>query len=438
MEHFKTAYQNIYRYQKRSKVRYWFWGIIIGALAFLILPWTQNIRAMGKVTTLYQNQRPQSVDMVIGGKILKWYIKEGDYVKKGDTLIQIGEVKDEYFDTSLLDRTKNQITAKQLKESSYKLKASNYASSLPTLMQQRDFKISQLQNKQRQTQNKINADNAELKAASVELNIATSQLSRAEIMVANDVISKVDFENRSRTFQKANAAYTEKQNKLSISQRELQNIDIEIVTVGQEYAEKIFKAQAEQSGSTGEAANTSGEIEKLKIQLNNYKIRRDNYFIVAPQDGQVIKVKKAGINEIIKEGEKLLEVVPSIRDFAVELFIKPMDQVLVDTGQEVRFIFDGYPAIVFSGWPNSSYGTFTGKIATIETNSQEDGTFRVLVVPKEGTKAWPPSLKMGVAANAFAMLKDVPIGYELWRNINGFPPEYYKKKTTTNSDEKKK
>ena len=27
------------------------------------------------------------------------------------------------------------------------------------------------------------------------------------------------------------------------------------------------------------------------------------------------------------------------------------------------------------------------------------------------------------------LLKDVPIWYELWRQINGFPPEYYKVKT---------
>jgi hypothetical protein len=33
---------------------------------------------------------------------------------------------------------------------------------------------------------------------------------------------------------------------------------------------------------------------------------------------------------------------------------------------------------------------------------------------------------MGGGANGIALLKDVPIGYELWRNINGFPPEYYK------------
>jgi hypothetical protein len=33
---------------------------------------------------------------------------------------------------------------------------------------------------------------------------------------------------------------------------------------------------------------------------------------------------------------------------------------------------------------------------------------------------------MGTGAQGIALLKDVPIWYELWRNINGFPPDYYK------------
>jgi hypothetical protein len=35
---------------------------------------------------------------------------------------------------------------------------------------------------------------------------------------------------------------------------------------------------------------------------------------------------------------------------------------------------------------------------------------------------------MGTGAQAMALLNDVPIWYELWRNINGFPPNYYKQK----------
>jgi hypothetical protein len=36
------------------------------------------------------------------------------------------------------------------------------------------------------------------------------------------------------------------------------------------------------------------------------------------------------------------------------------------------------------------------------------------------------------------LLNDVPIGYELWRIVNGFPPEFYKKEATETPKKAKK
>ena len=77
----------------------------------LFLPWTQNIRSRGYVTTLHPDQRPQSIHSIIAGRIEKWYVREGDYVNRGDTILNISEIKDEYFDPQLLDRTEEQIEA---------------------------------------------------------------------------------------------------------------------------------------------------------------------------------------------------------------------------------------------------------------------------------------------------------------------------------------
>jgi hypothetical protein len=91
----------------------------------------------------------------------------------------------------------------------------------------------------------------------------------------------------------------------------------------------------------------------------------------------------------------------------------------------VRFVFDGYPAIVFSGWPSNSYGTFGGRVFAIESSVSTNGRFRILVAEDDAEKKWPAQLRVGSGANGIALLKDVPLYYELWRNINGFPPDYY-------------
>jgi hypothetical protein len=155
-------------------------------------------------------------------------------------------------------------------------------------------------------------------------------------------------------------------------------------------------------------------------------IRGGQRWLIAPQDGQVINARKQGLNETVKEGETIVEIVPNKINYAVELFVDPMDLVLIDRGQDVRLIFDGFPAIVFSGWPAASYGTFLGEVIAVETNLSSNGKFRILVVPGNEEKKWPPNIKIGAGVRGFAMLKNVSIWYELWRQINGFPPEYYK------------
>ena len=162
--------------------------------------------------------------------------------------------------------------------------------------------------------------------------------------------------------------------------------------------------------------------------MANYISRGNQKWLIAPQDGQIIKAKKSGINEIVKEGEMIVEMVPTKIDHAIELFIEPMDLILINPGQKIRMIFDGFPAIIFSGWPNNSYGTFAGRVSMVENNRNENGKFRILVVPDNEEKTWPKELKTGAGAKGFALLKTVPIWYELWRQINGFPPDYYKTK----------
>jgi len=132
----------------------------------------------------------------------------------------------------------------------------------------------------------------------------------------------------------------------------------------------------------------------------------------------------------------IAEIVPDKIQYAVELFIRPLDLPLVATGQKVRFLFDGFPAIVFSGWPSASSGTFGGVIVAVESNVSTNGKFRVLVKEDPTDKPWPAELKLGTGAQGIALLKDVPVWYELWRNINGFPPDYYKKAESSEKNKK--
>jgi multidrug efflux pump subunit AcrA (membrane-fusion protein) len=424
-----SSFKKVYKIKKRSNVKKWLWGVLILLALTMLLPWTQNIRARGTVTTLRQEQRPQEINTIIAGRVTKWYIKEGDFVKEGDTILQLGEVKVDYFDSQLLSRTQQQIDAKQQSIDGYKNKAGTAETQTAALLQGQDLKLQSLDNKLQQQQLKVASDSTDLFAVINELNVYKRQIDAAKIMLDSGAISLVDFEKRRMNYQNAHAKKISAENKLSQSKQELIILRIEKNSTVQEYTDKISKAEGDKFSSLSAAASTKAEVSKLENIYASYDARNKLYYIKAPQDGQVIKAKKAGIGEILKEGEMIVEIVPSQIQYAVEMFVEPMDLPLINIGQKVRFVFDGFPAIVFSGWPKNSYGTFGGKVSAVETAVSSNGKFRVLVAEDPEDKKWPLQLKMGGGASGISLLKDVRIYYELWRNINGFPPDYYQPAT---------
>ena len=418
--------KQIYRYDKHSKIGYWLIGVILFLIVVLFMPWTQNISSIGHVTTLYQDQRPQQINSVIPGKIIKWYIKEGDFVKKGDTILELAEVKDDYLDSNLIDRTRDQLISKEQKILFYEEKIGAVESQIKAIENNRDLKVKSFENKIEQYRRKLISDSSEVVAADLDYKIASEQLSRGKQLFNQGVVSLVELEKRNSQNNKALALLTEKQQKLLNTKQDINIIKIDISSVQQDADDKIFKSRSEIASSRGEIAGTSGEIAKNKNTLSNYITRGNQKLLIAPQDGQIIKAKKSGINEIVKEGEMIVEMVPTKIDHAVELFIDPMDLLLVNPGQKIRLIFDGFPAIVFSGWPDNSYGTFAGEVLMVENNRNENGKFRILVIPDDAIKKWPKELKTGTGVKGFGLLNTVPVWYELWRQINGFPPDYYR------------
>ncbi|WP_276482313.1 HlyD family secretion protein [Paraflavitalea pollutisoli] len=428
------SFSNIYLFYRKNRTRKWLWGLLLLLLAIVFLPWTQNIRARGTVTTLRQEQRPQQVNTLISGSIVKWHVKEGDMVKAGDTLLQLGEVKVEYFDPQLLKRTQEQIAAKQQTMESYRSKAATTTVQSQALQQGRELKLQSLGNKIAQQALKIKTEEADLAAAANELEAYKRQIEAARIMLDSGAISLTEFEKRKINYQNGLAKWNSAGNKLEQSRQELTNLHIEQRATLQEYADKIAKVSGDRFSSLSDAATTEAELLKLQNQLANYDARSKLYFILAPQSGQITKARKAGIGEFLKEGDMIVEIVPDQIQYAIELFVKPMDLPLVNKGQKVRFVFDGFPAIVFSGWPGGSYGTFGGKVIAVENSVSANGNFRVLVVEDSTDRQWPALLRVGGGAEGIMLLKDVPVYYELWRNINGFPPEYYQPGATAGKE----
>tara|TARA_R110002126_G_scaffold35527_7_gene109192 strand:+ start:5395 stop:6750 length:1356 start_codon:yes stop_codon:yes gene_type:complete len=412
--------------------------IAIVAFVILFLPWTQNISGKGAVTTIKPNQRPQSIQSVISGRIEKWYVQEGDYVKTGDTILFISEIKEDYMDPNLVQNTKNQLDAKNQALNSYSSKYGALASQIKSIQSEKGLKLEQAENKLKQARFKVKSDSIDLVAVKTQLKIANTQFNRAVQLNSEGLKALTDVEEKRLKQQEVEAKIITQENKLLTTQNELLNAKVELNRIVAEYNEKVAKAESDQFTALSNQYDTEAQVNKLKNQYANYSIRNGMYYIKAAQNGYINRALQAGIGETIKEGTPIATVMPSEYDIAVETFVNPLDLPLIKKGEKIRIWFDGWPTIVFSGWPDMSYGTFGGKIIAIEKFISDNGKFRVLIAPDPEEAPWPKQLSIGSGAQTIALLNTVPVWFELWRTLNGFPPDYYEATDKASKSKEKK
>ena len=409
-------------------------GIVF--LIVLFLPWTQNVQGNGFVTTLEPNQRPQSIESAISGRVEEWYVSEGQIVNKGDTILHISEITDKFFDPNLLMRTESQLTAKNFSLDSYTSKVSALNFQIEALKEERKLKLEQSLNTLEQARLQVQSDSIELEAVKIQVSIAERQFERTEILEGEGLLTITDFESKKLQLQNSQAKVISQKNKLLSSKNQEINSKIEISSIKASYQEKISKAESEKFTALSGQYDTEALMFTLENEFTNYQVRSGMLYITAPQDGFINRAIQKGIGETFSAGTKIVSIMPINIEMAVETFVNPIDLPLLHPGENLRIIFDGWPAIFFSGWPNLSYGTYGGEVVAVERTISDNGKFRVLIKQNPDEQEWPEVIRAGSGARTIALLNNVPIWYEMWRQINGFPPDYYQPQESNNNSNK--
>ena len=386
------------------------WLLAIGLIVVLLmfLPWQQNIHGNGTLTALSPANRPQTVQSIIAGRIIKWNFQEGQFVKQGDTLIVISEIKEKYFDPQFLQRLKEQLNAKSNSVNSKSEKAKSLQNQIAALKQ-----VNQTKNDQAL---------AKLDAAKVKFDNAENQYQRNKRLYEAGNIPLTKFQDMEYKYQGSQAEYL--------------SAKIEVDQVRAEFRDKISKAESDLNNTLAELYESQGDVAKMQNEYANMQIRNEQYHILAPQNGFIVKASKSGLGETIKEGDPLCTIMPDQHDLAVEMYVKAMDVPLISKDRNVRIQFDGWPALQFSGWPSVSVGTFGGKVRVIDYVNTKPGEFRILVVPDPSDEPWPPQLRMGGGIKGWVMLDNVSVWYEIWRQLNGFPPSLYQAPDSKKTEKK--
>ena len=371
------------------------------ALLLLVLPWQQSATGTGQVIAWAPANREQPIESPIDGRLVSWSVREGQQVAAGDELVVLSD-----NDPSFLERLQSQLDAAAQALAAAEAQIVSYESKLAAQIAARDLVLAEYDAKVASLRQKRVGDSAELAAAALNAD-------RMGTLRQEGITSSRKAELAKMYADKAAAAVQSRDAEIAATRRAAEK-------AGADATAKISSVQAELQAAQSKAA----EARQKQIDLQSKVSRQSTQRVTAPRDGIVLAVRGGPGGGQVKKGDLLVTLVPETSDRAVELKIDGNDMPLVQEGAEVRLLFEGWPALQFVGLPGASTGTFGGRVSFIDAASDARGKFRVVVVPDPDEPPWPDParLRQGVRAKGFVLLGRVRLGYELWRQINGFPP----------------
>lgn len=404
----------------RTFGRLTFLALILSIIGMVFIPWQQTARGTGTVLALDPQERPQQVTSGSKG-VVEWVkpgLREGSYVEKDELLLRLTPFAAE--GVSLADSQILNIEAKLVAAQSSRSVAEQqevlWQSSGENLIASLNQDLLAAKQKWEQTRNEVLSLQADLEDKRNQLRIAEQVVTRG-LVSREELFSKQQaVESQHNKVLKAQSAVEEALASLSSKKSEIdskkEEIDIKNRAAEQKVLEETQKINTIQKELTDLQAKR-GEFDRLTVR--------------APRDGYIQQWSGLEGSDTVKEGDPLFVIVPNASKLAVEMQVTGNDMPLVQEGAQVRLQFEGWPAVQFVGWPSVAIGTFGGKVNRVFPTDDGKGYFRVVVSPDrhfEGEKGWPDDryLRQGVRANGWVLLKQVPLGYEIWRQLNGFPP----------------
>ncbi|MCA9156821.1 MAG: HlyD family efflux transporter periplasmic adaptor subunit [Planctomycetales bacterium] len=394
--------------------------LLLSIVAMIFVPWRQTARGIGTVLALDPQQRPQQVTSGSKG-VVRWVkpgLREGSLVEKDELLLQLAPFAAD--GVSQLDAQLSSIEAKRSAAESSRTVAEQaellQKSSGESLIKSLEQDYLAAHQKWEQTKNEVLALQAELDDKRNQLRVA-EQVASQGLVSREELFSKQQaVEAQRNKVLKSESAVEEAYASLMSKEGEIESKKQEIYIKNRAAQQKVL-----------EEIQKIRSIEKELTDLETKRAEFDRLEVRAPRSGVIQQWNGLEGSDTIKEGDQLFVIVPATEQLAVELRISGNDMPLVQEGDPVRLQFEGWPAVQFVGWPSVAVGTFGGKVNRVFPTDDGNGFFRIVVTPDNHfskENGWPDSryLRQGVRANGWVLLKQVPLGYEIWRQLNGFPP----------------
>ena len=388
---------------------------VLFSAAALLAPWTQNIQGKGRVLAYAPGQRQQPIEATISGRVEQWFVQEGSQVKKGDPIVELTD-----NDASILDRLGDERSAVEVRRGAQSQRVETLRSRVESLRRSQRAEITGAEANVQIAQRGVQAADQELNAARAELETNELNFRRQSDLFEDGLASQREYELAELAIRQGKAKVASARAKFQAARDKLAQTRASLNRVIASTEAEVESAEASLQSAETDVASTNASLARLSVGIS----RQQAQTVKAPTDGTIFRVFGRLGGEQVSQGEVLAVLVPQTQDRAVELHVDGNDAALVKPGSPVRLQFEGWPAVQFSGWPSVAIGTFGGKVAFVDAADDGRGDFRIVIVPDPEDLPWPaPSyLRQGVLAKGWVLLNRVSLGFEVWRQFNGFPP----------------
>ncbi len=373
--------------------------LLVVALGFT--PWQQSITGSGRSIALAPLERQQTISAPVDGRVVRWHVNEGTRVRKDDVIVDISD-----NDPGMIERLRGELADARERQGSLGDRIAGLEASRENALAAAESRVSMAAERISAAERGLDAAQATLVAARLNLDRQEQLVKRGLTAVRNVELARLDNDRAAAELERA-------RNTLNASRQ-----DHQATISDRQKVESDYKALIEDANASRSVA--SGAVRPIETRL----ARQSTQQIRAPRDGVILRLLAQPGSEMLKAGEALAILVPDTSRTVVELWISGNDMPLLHVGDKVRLQFEGWPAIQFVGWPSVAVGTFGGEITLIDATDDGSGRFRILAAPDPNDDAWPEAryLRQGVRANGWVLLRQVKLGFEVWRRFNGFPP----------------
>ncbi|MGE0784272.1 MAG: HlyD family secretion protein [Sandaracinaceae bacterium] len=385
------------------------------ALFTLVSPWQQNARGTGRVIAYAPLERRQNIEAPIAGRVVEWFVQEGDRVAAGDPIVRLSD-----NDPSYMERLGAERAATEDRLRSYEARAESQRARLEAVTRAQTSAIASYEAQVRAARATLSAAEQSETAADASLDTALLNLARQRTLHEQGLASQRERELAELAEARARTERDAARARVLAARDQLAGKQADLERARSDRDAAIESARASLASAESDVASTRGALARLDVGIS----RQEAQLVVAPRAGAIFRLSAVVGSEQVSAGDILAVLVPDTRERAVEIWIDGNDASLVSPGRHVRLQFEGWPAVQFTGWPSVAVGTFGGIVAFVDSTDDGRGNFRIVVVPDPDDEPWPQVrfLRQGVRVNGWVLLNEVSVAFELWRQLNGFPP----------------